>query len=294
MKHIIMSFIFVFCFVSLSFAQSSGALEDVTVKGDLALDIKSKKSQINLAYDVDINSVMKHTIVIDQRTLNAKPYELLELKTVLPSFIVSKRTIASYLNTIIEEPLVEFKFNMAGDPDVYAWELIISDATGDEFAIFDGGKKFPQSIVWSGRDYDDWMIIPGKWYSYVIKIYNSVGDIYTIPGETFSFPAIFYTEGYEKIISIATEELFGKNENNKKITKEKQLLLRETADYAKRYYPESVDVIVYDTNEDIAVKRAQVIAKYLAELLFLEEDEIFFTGEPAYITDTRVDIIIAE
>lgn len=270
-------------------AQES-AVQDVTIQGEFTHKFGSERPKLQIEFD--INKVVIPTIKTNRELLQKRPEELLDLQSSLPEILNSGQTISAHLNSIIAEPVSQFRIDREWDFKIVRWELIISDAKGESFYKFDGRGNLPEIISWSGRDHNRQMIQPGKWYSYLMRATDMVGRVHTVVGKPFNFDAIMHQEEHGLILSMSDIAMFTRDPEASEITEQGKLLLMETADMLKKYYTLPIRVEVYANNLATAGKRSKNIAEYLTELLIVPDDRIKTANHTAYVANQRINIVI--
>jgi hypothetical protein len=270
--------------------EQNGALQDVTIKGELNLKVDSERPKLKM--DFDTNDVVLPTVKTNDDFLNIKPRELLDLKASLSDMSLSSQTFAAYLDSIVPEPVVIFSPQARNDFTVSGWEFIVSDAKGESFHQFSGQGALPAQIVWSGRNSSNEMILPGKWYSYLVRLKDTLGRTHTVVGKPFNYTAILHQEPKGLVISISEQAVFGAAKESAAVTGDGALLLREAADIVKRHYTLPIKIEVYGDDKAVAAQRAKNVAGLLNGLLIFPDDRIATAGESQYVASHRVDIVI--
>ena len=272
--------------------ETSGKLDEVVIKGEYKLKLDSERPKLRVK--MNINEVIMPTIKTNEKFLNIKPNDLIDLRGSLPGVVSSERTIAAYLNNIFMEPVAKFNTEQGKELQIDTWKIIISDSKGEVFHQFSGKKNMQRTITWSGRNKQGQMLLTGKWYSYFVGIKDIYGRDYTTVGEPFKYPAIMHQEKDGLVITISDELMFSKNKEATGITNEAKLLLMEAADTIKKYHTLPIAIHAYSNSEKVASKRAENVNEYLCDLLLFPKDRMATAGSSAYIDQQRLDIVISK
>lgn len=326
MKKILIFFcLFLIIFVVNIFAVDN-SIQEITIKGDLTLQLSSQKPKLNIDFNRD--SVLQNisnieSIIVDIPQGSA---ELDDVLPALPSIIFSKNPINPFLINISQEPVLNFTLTNSPNFKAKKWKIDVTDLKGAIFATIKNNDSLylklkqkiksifnsnllvlPSNIQWSGKNKNNEMLIPGKWYSYNLLVSDEFGYDYTIKGNNFKLKGVFYSKGSRlKIISLSLSDIFDFDQNSDtlNIKQDGEYLLREAADILKYYYSNNMNIVIYDSIEKIAIERAKKIFNLIFPTKNIMADGKMLPNVnesmakanirfiPSYISDYRIEIEI--
>ncbi|MDR0675576.1 MAG: hypothetical protein LBF97_00850, partial [Elusimicrobiota bacterium] len=290
LNYTLIAFFFLF-FDKFLFADTDiSTLEDITVKANLNLQLESTKEKIQIDFDKD--KILDEVAVLDNMIFEKTIQTLLNTPLAIPSIIFSSNVISPFGMEILEKPFLTFLID-SKQINIAEWTLIFNDSTGKLFSNMKGKKVIPTNINWDGiSSINGNMFIPGKWYSYYLRVKENNNNIITVPGDVFNIKGIKIDNKKYITITLALDEIFDINTNTINFNKNSDILLREALDILKEFFDRNINIIVYDKNTEIAQKRADKILQYLKDNIYMTSVEIQAIGKEAYISDYKIDIII--
>ncbi|MFC1485090.1 hypothetical protein ACFL5N_01405 [bacterium] len=274
----------------INFGFANETVEEITIKAELNLQVKSSKPLLDLHFDK--TKIFQKIVDTNGQMLRLSPESLLDIKSALPKIIKSKDTIRPYLSDIVGEPVLRFRIKSKDTFVVKKWKILITDSQGSLFSTIAGKKDFPSLIEWNGSSDSGTMLVPGQWYSYNIDVIDEFGEKFTIPGETFNFKGLVHDRGPDKIISLSLSAIFDVSSDSLGITKQGDLLLKEAVDILKQYHDCPIKVVVYNGQEDMAYKRGEKILDFIKKNMTIDDTALDMEGFPSYVSENRVDIEI--
>lgn len=192
----------------------------------------------------------------------------------------SDQTPHYWLPEVTTTPVATFYPEPEPGHRLESWKLTITDFRGTPFRSFEGGRKVPASLVWDGRGDDGSMLRPGYPYSYVFTQTDRGTNTYNHAGVSFRVPALRYGNNGDLVLEFSGGELFDRRDARLRDVGDDWLV--HTADVVRRHPYSPVRVEVEAENLDLAQKRAQVVAHFLADTMLLprEQVEVQFVQKP--------------
>ncbi|MCP4482014.1 MAG: hypothetical protein GY817_04285 [bacterium] len=275
----------------LGLAYAAEAVEEVTVKAGVRMDIDSKKP--NLSIEFDKNDYFRDITKIEKYVFNIFPESFTDVLPSMSKVVYSKNTIHPQHANILKDPIVIFRTDFLKDIFIKKWAFIITDARGEVFTKIKGKKDIPEVIEWSGADHKGRMIVPGQWYSYSIDVQDSFNEQILVSGETFRVKGLYFEDKKRnQIISLSLVDLFDLTSTKPNITTSGYHLLEEALDYIKFFYEYPIKIKVYAREEAIGYKYAEAVMDYIYSSLNAKEMVINLEVVPSYISEYRLDIFI--
>lgn len=279
-----------------------GLLPEVVIKGGEKSGVASEKPLLEV--NVNADDPVLPVVEVEKEILQRQPESLRNPSAGFSNSLFNKNTLLPSRIRLARDPVKVFyplRDILAISPSQFqeigsGWEMTITDTEGHSFRKFSGKGLPPANIRWNGRSERGEIVEVGKSYSAVIGYKDTRGQNRNYVGEPFSFDGVIHQESKGLIISLDLSAVFiskkGSSENE--IIEESSLeLLRETADYIKRYYftlPISIEC--YSKDLKMSAVRAQAVSKILQSFLLLPRGEIPTAGFPSDLSSERIDIVI--
>lgn len=285
-------------------SSTNGSPTEVTVKGqESSSRITSQKPPINIT--VDPFESIRSSLKPDQSLLLAMSPLMASWQKTHPEFLMDSRVIQPWRNTFGEKPGVIFPVRKElretlskrisnRQAESYAWTLTIADDQGRVFRKYEGSKKPPEEIVWSGEGQGGQWVKAGESYSAIYTFNDPQGSPHTIVGKPIVLKATVHQNPDGLHLALSSAIIFGPRKSETKIQKPDGLnLLRASADFIKRFYPRSsLRVRLFSETSELGNVQAQQIENYLRKELMLPPQNISFEAAEAPFSDQRILIIV--
>lgn len=176
---------------------------------------------------------------------------------------------------------------------VSSWELLITDTSGEVVRRYAERGVPPTTLSWDGRANKGEMCNMGEVYNYVFTAFDAIGNPTRIGGRSYNFNGIVYNEQENKIIAIASSELF--NEGSSYLTADASAYIDEMANVVKENFKKEVVIYSYSESETLAKSRGKVIMDEVIKRVVLPEETVktaprFIPGlKPKY---SKIEVVI--
>jgi hypothetical protein len=251
---------------------SSGDLPDqmvVEAENQVRQDIHKSVFHLPLSAAV----IDTYVTEMDDLVLQISPVAGLQPFLNNPVHLASEQVPHCWLPDPATTPVVTFYPENPRRTKVRSWELAVTDYRGDVFKTFRGKGKPPRKIPWDGRGEDGQMLQVGYPYSYVFTIVDEGTNTYNYAGVSFRIPAVDYLEGDERRLDITGDDVFAKE--RARLAEHGSDWLIRAADQIRQDHPRSpLKVVVQAETEELASRRAELVAKELTEAMILPGDWI--------------------
>lgn len=281
-----------------------GSLPEVIIKGGERSSVGSERPPIELQLDSDEAALPATEVEAD--LLGRQPEALRNPRAGFAEHLSNANAVLPARIRLARDPVKVFyplREIMAVSPSLSqeigtGWEMVITDSEGHSLRKLAGRGLPPANVPWNGRSERGEIISVGKSYSMVITYRDTRGQTRNYVGEPFSFDGVIHQEGKGLFISLWITAIYesakGTGGEGETIGNSGMELLREAADWIKRYYfTYPIRVECYSRSEALATSRAQGIAKTLGSLLLLPRGEIAASGTITDSVNERIDILIA-
>ncbi len=281
--------------------QGEGQMPEVIIKGGDKSGVKSEKPPLNIEMEMD--EAVKGALIVEEEPLKRQPESLRNPRAGFADFLNNDKTILPSRVRLARDPVKVFyplREILAVSPSLSqeigpGWEMVVTDTEGRSFRKFSGKSLPPGSLPWNGRSDRGEIISVGKTYSMVINYKDTRGQRRNFVGEPFSFDGIIHQESRGLVLSLALTPLFDAKKPGEKetITPSGADLLKEAADWVKRYYFNyPIRVECFSKDAETASERAQIFAARLSSELLLPRPEIKTNGTSSDADAERLEIII--
>lgn len=152
------------------------------------------------------------------------------------------------------------------------WKLVITDFRGSPCRTYSGGGRPPQTVQWDGRSDHGEMLRVGYPYSYVFTTTDKGTNTYNYAGESFRLPGLDYRRDGHRVLELAGGEIFPRRESA--LSAPGEQWLQRVADEIRRHPYSPVRVVVTAETEDLAARRAELVAAHLATAMILPREQI--------------------
>ncbi len=227
------------------------------------------------SFTLPLSAAVIDTYVTDMDTavLEVSPVAGLQPFLNNPVHLASEQVPHPWLPDPATTPVVTFYPENPRKTKVRSWELAVTDYRGDVFKTFRGKGKPPRRVAWDGRGDDGRMLQVGYPYSYVFTIVDEGTNTYNYAGTSFRIPAVDYLEGEERRLDITGDDVFRKA--RPRLADHGSDWLIRAADQIRQDHPRSpLKVVVQAETEQLAQRRAELVARTLTEAMILPPDWI--------------------
>ncbi len=281
-------------FLSLLFVTLNNLLhsevQQVNVNADVKIEIDSEKPKIN--FKAEQIFLKENVMENNSEFLNINIAHLDAIKLLYNDLVFNKKLISPDLINIRFNPVFTFNFDIDPNVKIKKWTITVVNTKGEVFFVLGDNKKLPSLINWNGKNNKDEFLIPGQPYSYILKVWDDAGNEYTEKGVNFMILGGFYTKNNDKILSLSLLDLFNIKERKTDI---KNIdLLKESADFLKSefQYIESIKIVLYDENEELAFERLKQLAKYFTVSLNFKGPKVVTQFVKSHASNFKADIYI--
>ena len=281
-------------------SESEGQLPEIIIKGGEKTGVKSEKPLLN--FEMGSDDPVKQIMGVEEEPLTRMPESLRNPRAGYSEFLNNNKIILPSRIHIARDPIKVFyplREILAVSPSLSqeigpGWEMVVTNEEGRSFRRFSGKSLPPASYPWDGRSDRGEIASVGRNYSIVINYKNTRGQKRNFVGEPFSFDGIIHQEQKGLVLSLSLNSLYAEKKlGTKESLSESGIeLLKESADWIKRYYfnyPIQVECFSMDP---VALEQAQVFAKSLTSELLLPHSEISASRTPTDRSSERLEIII--
>jgi hypothetical protein len=258
-----------------------------------------------LKIDVDAFESIRPSLAPDQSLLLAVSPLTVSWRRTHPEFLMNQRIIQPHRTTFSQRPGIAFRVRdqladvmqrrmETKEADTYSWSLTIADEEGRVFHHYEGSKKPPEELIWSGQnDQGEW-IRAGRSYSAVYTFTDAGGSPRTTVGKPLLFRGIVHQEDTGMHISLDSAVLFGSNKSNAELAAPAGSdLLRSAADLVKRKFTGiPISVRVFAATKELGDAQAQAIYAYLIKELMLTPKNINVDAARAAYSEQRLELVL--
>jgi hypothetical protein len=159
---------------------------------------------------------------------------------------------APELTGITPQPAKVFTVNFE---ELASWKMDIFTSEGQKFRSLSGEGNPPESIPWDGLGDDNTPLVPGESYAYSFTAIDRAGNKRTLPGPSFSVPALCLKDNGDVWVGLSYSTLFSPGNFG---------LTRQADDFAE----EVVNCIYFFANEgNISVSSNHPLTDQFLELV---------------------------
>lgn len=251
---------------------SSGATQEVVVKGQLKIKIEAEKPEIEIK--TNSNDVAEAVIKTEEEFLGLSPFDIKDIKLGLPAIINETRPeYHAYLNNIETQPIFKVVPKVPAGIEMEKWTFKVTDPTGSAVMTLKGSGSLPSKFEWDGFDNNGNMMKLNAPYLYILSYMDKAGN----PGsvrkkEPKIVQAIKYYKDSKLYIEASNSIVFDKQRKDRVTDKGKEIIT-EIEDYIKMSNNFPVEIRVYSEDIDLAKEQADSIIRIFEKSLKISKDK---------------------
>ena len=250
--------------------ESGAALPEMVVEAEN--EVRQEIDKGTYEIELDAASVDSFFTAMDEEVLGVSPVSGLQPHLNNLEVLASNQPPHYWIPEMATTPVATFYPTDPEGHKVKSWQLAVTDFRGSPFRTYEGGGQAPDRLDWDGLGDNDEMLQVGYPYSYVFTVVDKGTNTYNHAGVSFRIPALDYRQDGDRVLEIAGGQLFVRNETGLTDTGENWLI---RASDEIRHHPYSpVRVIVTAETLDLATKRADEVATFLASELILPREQV--------------------
>ncbi len=250
--------------------ESGAALPEMVVEA--TNEVRQVIEKGTFEFELDATAVDSFYSAMDQEVLGVSPVSGLQPHLNNLERLVSEQPPHLWLPDMASEPVATFYPAPPEGHRMKNWSLTVIDFRGSPFKTFTGGRKAPQELVWDGRGENGDMLRVGYPYSYVFSQTDKGTNTYNHAGVSFRIPALDYRSEGNRVLDMAGDELFVRDESE--LTVKGRKWLTRSTDEIRRHPYSPIRVVVTAETQALAEVRADVVASYLAESMILPREQV--------------------
>lgn len=250
--------------------ESGAALDDMVVEAENEVRQSIEKGSFTFALDAAL--VDSFFTSMDETALGVSPVSGLQPHLNNLERLASDQPPHFWIQEMATTPVATF---YPADPEGHKtknWYLTITDYRGSPFKTFTGKGDPPQQVPWDGLSDQGEMIQVGYPYSYVFGITDKGTNSYNYAGVGFRIPALDYRRDGDRILEVAGGQLFVREEVE--LTDTGRNWLTRTGDEIRQHPYSPVKVIATAEQQELAERRADSVATFLAYSLIVPREQI--------------------
>ncbi|MCX7698118.1 MAG: hypothetical protein N2114_01450 [Candidatus Goldbacteria bacterium] len=250
---------------------SSGATQEVVVKGQLKIKIEAEKPE--LVIKTNSNDVAEAVIKTEEEILGLSPYDIKDIRLGLPAIINETRPeYHAYLNNIETQPIFKIVPKVPAGIEIEKWTFKVTDPTGASVMTLKGSGNLPSKFEWDGFDNNGNMMKLNAPYLYLLSYMDKAGN----PGsvrkkEPKIVQVIKYFKDGKFYIEASNFILFEKQRKDRLTDKGKEIIT-EIEDYIKMSNRFPVEIKVYSEDIDLAKEQADSLLRIFENSLKIPKD----------------------
>ncbi len=250
--------------------EEGAALPEMVVEATNEVRQKIEKGTFELELDATV--IDSFFTAMDEVALGVSPVSGLQPHLNNLESLKSDQPPHLWLPEMASTPVAQF---YPSDPEghkIKRWNLAVTDFRGSPFKLYEGKGNPPESLTWDGQGDNGEMLRVGYPYSYVFTLTDKGTNTYNHAGVSFRIPALDYHRDGDRVLEMAGGQLFPRQESV--LNESGQQWLTRSADEIRRHPYSPVRVIVTAENQDLAQRRAEEVAGYLAESMILPLEQV--------------------
>ncbi len=250
--------------------QSGGALPEMVVEAEN--EVRQDIDKGTFEFELDAASVDSFFTAMDEEVLGVSPVSGLQPHLNNLELLASDQPPHFWIPNMASTPVTTFYPGDQEGHKVKNWSLAVTDFRGSPFRTYAGGGRPPKQLDWDGLGDNGEMLQVGYPYSYVFTITDKGTNTYNHAGVSFRIPALDYRRDGDRVLEMAGGQLFVRNETA--LTEAGQKWLVRTSDEIRHHPWSPVRVTVTAETLDLADKRADQVATFLATALILPREQV--------------------
>lgn len=250
--------------------EDGAALPEMVVEATNEVRQKIEKGTFDLELDATV--IDSFFTAMDEIALGVSPVSGLQPHLNNLETLKSDQPPHLWLPEMASTPVAKF---YPSDPEghkIQRWNLAVTDFRGSPFKIYDGKGNPPDFLTWDGQGDNGEMLRVGYPYSYVFTLTDKGTNTYNHAGVSFRIPALDYHRDGDRVLEMAGGQLFPRQESL--LNDSGRQWLTRSADEIRRHPYSPVRVVVTAENQELAQRRAEEVAGYLAESMILPLEQV--------------------
>lgn len=150
------------------------------------------------------------------------------------------------------------------------WTFIVVDQNNQLLKKIEGNTIPVEPIQWDGVTQGEFMLRTDEIYSSMLIIQENTGAVRTIVGDPIWLPALRYVKGNNIVFEFSNKRVY--NQNLDSVAPALQVLVDQLMNELRKYEGSPFDITVYDSNLDLAQRRAQAWKTILEKNLLQRAD----------------------
>ncbi len=249
---------------------SGGMLPEMVVEAQN--EVRQDIEKDHFGFDVSAAMIDSFLSPMDEEALGVSPVSGLQPHLNNLEKLASDQPPHYWLPGMTSPPVASFYPQDPEGHDVKSWKLTITDFRGSPFRDIEGKGNPPKRLEWDGENNRGEMLKVGYPYSYVFTITDKGTNTYNYAGVGFRIPALDYREEGNRILEIGGTELFASDASS--VSAGGSRWLTRAADEVRRHPYSPVRVEVEAETLDLAEKRADAVAIFLAAAMILPREQV--------------------
>jgi hypothetical protein len=250
--------------------ESGAALPEMVVEA--TNQVRQKIEKGTFTFDLNAAAVDSFFTAMDEEVLGVSPVSGLQPHLNNLETLTSEQPPHLWLPEMASSPVATFYPAVPEGHKIKSWSLTVVDFRGSPFKTFAGGKQAPEKLAWDGYGENGEMLRVGYPYSYVFSQTDKGTNTYNHAGVSFRIPALDYRHGGDRVLEMAGDELFARDESE--LTNSGQKWLTRSTDEIRRHPYSPIRVVVTAEKESLAATRADLVAGFLADSMILPREQI--------------------
>lgn len=170
----------------------------------------------------------------------------------------SSKLSSPELTGVSPQPAKVFTVNFE---ELASWKMDIFTSDGQKFRTLSGEGNPPESIPWDGLSDDNTPLIPGESYAYSFTAIDRAGNKRTLPGPSFSVPALCLKDNGSVWVGLSYATIFSPGGFG---------LTRQADDFAEEivnciYYFSDEGSVSVSSNNPLTDQFLEMVAKKLGQ-----------------------------
>ncbi len=250
--------------------ESGAALPEMVVEAQNK--VRQQIEKTNFAMELSAAVVDTFYTPMDDQALGVSPVSGLQpyLNNLEP--LSSDQPPHCWLPEMTRTPVATF---YPGEPEghkIKQWNLTVTDFRGSPCRTYQGGGNPPKAVSWDGHTNAGEILRVGYPYSYVFQLTDKGTNTYNYAGASFRIPALDYRRDGDRMLEIAGGEIFAREQSE--LTDSGKAWLTRAADEIRRHPYSPVRVTVTAETKDLAARRADAAAGFLATTMILPREQV--------------------
>lgn len=250
--------------------ESGAALPEMVVEAQNEVRQQIEKS--TFTFDLDVAGVDSFYSKMDEEVLGVSPVSGLQPHLNNLETLASDQPPHLWLPEMARAPVATFYPAAPEGHRIEDWSLTVVDFRGSPFRTFSGKRKAPDKLQWDGYGDGGEMLRVGYPYSYVFTQTDRGTNTYNYAGVSFRIPALDYRRDGDRVLEMAGDELFLRDQSE--LTAAGEKWLTGSTDVIRRHPYSPIRVVVTAERENLAAERADVVATFLAESMILPREQV--------------------